>query len=364
MKIFEKIGDGTNVVLMGDPIVNTEKLKTVIANNDVTLLYFNEDYFLNFCNLMPKVMICGGLVISAKNLDNAFKVPEYRNIMETILEEIIHQGVTHVLLYSNMWHPYYLAKLKKLGIVVTTKIVDDPEGSNYCSKPIVKYYDKCICSGIYYDKSRTIKEMYYKWGAKNVEFLPVFADTRHYDENVINYNNKDVDVVHVGNFNWKRWVLLSMLYRKFGGRIKFYSRFDPRKNKGLNGFIFRVLNVIFPLPQVDNINDDELKEVYKRSKIGLNRHQSFGPSNNRSYELCLNGVMQITDNPKGYREIYNVGKEIKCYKNAKEMINLVEYYLKHDKEREEIARAGYKKAMADYTYEKIIDRHLKYILEK
>lgn len=364
MEIFEKIGDGTNIVLIGGSVVDTEKLQTVATNNDVTLLSFTSDYFSKFYNSMPKVLINGGMIISADNLDDAFKVAEYRSVMEAILEEIKLQKVTHVLLYSNMWHPFYLAKLKELGIVLTTKIVDDPEGSNYYSKPIVKYYDKCICSGVDYDKSRTIKEMYYQWGAKEVKFLPVFVDSRHYDENVIDYNKKDIDIIHIGNFNWRRWILLSVLYRKFGNKIRFYSRFDPRKNKGLNGFIFRVLNLIFPLPQVDKINDDELREVYKRSKIGLNRHQSYGPSNARSYELCLNGVMQVTDNPKGYREIYDVGKEIKCYKNVKEMVSLMEYYLEHDIEREEIARAGYERARADYTYEKVLDKHLKYILEK
>lgn len=365
MKIFEKIGNGAMVVLlMGDPVVNTERLQTVVVDNDVTLLYFTSDYFSKFYNSMPKVLINGGMIIPANNLDNAFRVDEYRNIMEEILDEIKQQKVTHVLLNSNMWHPFYLGKLKELGIVLTTKIVDDPEGSSYYSKPIVKYYDKCICSGVDYDRSRTIKEMYYKWGAKDVKFLPVFVDPRHYDEYIIDYTKKDIDVVHVGNFNWKRWVLLSVLCRKFGKRINFYSRFDPRKNKGLNGFIFRVLNLIFPLPQIDKIGDEELRGVYKRSKIGLNRHQSYGPSNARSYELCLNGIMQITDNPNGYKDIYDVGKEIKCYKNVIEMVRLMEYYLDHDKEREKIARAGYARAMADYTYEKVIDKHLKYILEK
>ena len=362
--MFEKIGHGKRVVLMGDPVINTKELQDIILNNDVALLSFTKDYFSKFYNSMPKVLINGGMIIPANNLDNAFKVAEYRDVMEEILEEIKRQNVTHVVLYSNMWHPYYLAKLKKIGIVLTTKIVDDPEGSSYYSKPIVKYYDKCICSGVYYDKSRTIKEMYYKWGAREVKFLPVFVDPGHYDKDIIDYSKKDVDVVHIGNFNWKRWVLLSMLYKKFGKRILFYSRFDPRKNKGINGFIFRTLNIFFPLPQVKKINDNELKEVYKRSKIGLNKHQSYGPSNARSYELCLNGVMQITDNPKGYRKIYNIRKEIKCYKNSREMVNLVEYYLKHNKEREAIARAGYEKAMANYTYENVIARHLEYILEK
>lgn len=364
MKIFEKIGNGKKIVFIGYPITITEELQAVIASNNVTLFFFGNDYYSQFYNSLPQVMIGGGKIIPANNLNNAFKSAEYREIMGAILDEIKHQKVTHVLLNSNMWHPNYLIKLKEFDIVLATKIVDDPEGSKYYSEPIVKYYDKCICSGVDFDKFRTIKDMYYKWGAKEVKFLPVFLDPRHYDGDVIDYSKKDIDVVHVGSFNWKRWISLSTFYKKFGNKIRFYGRFDPRKNNGMNGFIYRVLNLIFPLPQIDEIDDDGLREVYKRSKIGFNRHLSYGPSNARSYELCLNGVMQITDNPRGYQEIYTVGKEIKCYKSIKEAVKLIEYYLEHDEEREVIARAGYGRASTEYTYEKIFDKHLKFILEK
>lgn len=362
--MFEKIGNGVKVVLIGHPIEVTEKLKSVVLANDVAVLYFNSDSYAKFYNSLPQVMTSIGKVIPAYNLSNAFKLPEYRNVMEFIIKEIEAKKVTHVMLNSNMWHPYYLSKLKELGIVITTKIVDDPEGSRQYSEPIVRYYDKCICSGVFYDKSRTIQDMYYKWGARRVKFLPVFVNPKHYDEIPIDYTKKDIDVVHVGSFNWKRWISLSVLYKNFGEKIKFYGHYDPRKGKNINGLIYRILDFVFPLPQVDKIGDDELKGVYKRSKIGFNRHLSYGPSNARSYELCLNEVMQITDNPKGYEKIYSVGKEVICYKNTKEAIKQIKYYLENDAEREKIAKAGYEKAIKEYTFEAVFDKHLKYILEK
>lgn len=364
IKIFEKIGDGAMVVFIGHPIAITEKLKLIVANNEVTLLSFSSDFYSKFYNSLPQIMTGIGKVVPAYNLDNAFKSSEYRKIMEVILREIILQKATHVLLNSNMWHPRYLSRLKELGIVLATKIVDDPEGSKYYSKPIVKYYDKCICSGVFYNKSKTIAEMYYKWGAKKVKFLPVFVSPKHYDSNPIDYGKKDIDIVHVGSFNWKRWISLSILYKKFGEKILFYSHYDPRKNNGINGIIYKILNILFPLPEVKKISDEELKDVYKRSKIGFNRHLSYGPSNARSYELCLNGVMQITDNPMGYEKIYSVGKEVVCYKNTKEAIRQIKYYLENDAEREKIAKAGYEKAIKEYTFEAVFDKHFKYILEK
>lgn len=51
-----------------------------------------------------------------------------------------------------------------------------------------------------------------------------------------------------------------------------------------------------------------------------------------------------------------------CYKNINEAIELVKYYLKNNEEREKKAKAGYDRAMKNYTYEKVFDKHLKYIL--
>jgi spore maturation protein CgeB len=123
-----------------------------------------------------------------------------------------------------------------------------------------------------------------------------------------------------------------------------------------------LLNFFLPLPIVQRISDAELKDVYKRSKIGFNKHLSYGPSNARSYELCLNGVLQVADNAAGYGTLYEVGRDIVCYKNIGEAIKKIDYFLRHDHEREAIAASGYRKARSEYTYEKIMEKHLRYIL--
>jgi len=362
--VFQHIGDGAKKFLIGYPVFVTDALKEVISLLDATVYYIDPDFYQDFYNSLPKVWTKIGKIIPASNLDTAICVPKYREIIGNLIEEIKREDICYVLLNSNMWHPKYLTELKALGIVLTTKIVDDPEGSMVYSRPIVRFYDKCICSGIDYDKHRTISEMYYKWGAKEVKFLPVFIDPRHYDDDAISYASKDIDIIHVGSFNWKRWIYLHRLYRRFGNRVKLYSHYDPRHLDNIFGYIYKVLNLFFPLPSVKNITDKELKSVYKRSKIGFNRHLSYGPSNARSYELCLNGVLQITDNPKGYQSLYDVGKEIICYNNINEALEKIEYYLKNNFEREKIARAGYSRAVSEYTYEAIFYKHLEYILEK
>lgn len=362
MQIFQYIGEGSRRVLIGYPIFITDALKEVVASLDVTLYYVDKNFYQDFYNSLPKIWTKIGKVAPAYNLDNAIHIQKYQEIMMSLVQEIERENIRYVLLNSNMWHPKFLDELRVLGIVLATKIVDDPEGSTVYSKPIVRFYDKCICSGVDYNKYQTIAEMYYKWGAKDVKFLPVFVDPMHYDSQLIEYDKKDIDVIHVGSFNWKRWIALHYLFRHFGSRLKLYSRYDPRYTDTIFRIVYKFLNFIFPLPSVENITDEELKKVYKRSKIGFNRHLSYGPSNARSYELCLNGILQITDNEKGYRSLYEIGKEIVCYGNMREALEKIEYYLKHDAERERIASAGYAKASSEYTYERIMEKHIRYIV--
>lgn len=362
MRIFQHVGNGSKRILIGHPIFITDGLKEIVSRLDITLYYVDPDFYNDFYESLPKVWTEIGKTAPAYNLDSAFRIPKYQEVVGKLVDEIRRENIFYALLNSNMWHQNFLDKLRAAGIVLATKIVDDPEGSLVYSKPIVRFYDKCICSGVDYDRHRTIAEMYYKWGAKDVKFLPVFVDPRHYDAQPIEYEKKDIDVIHVGSFNWKRWISLHRLYRHFGDRLKLYSRYDPRSADTIFRFVYRILNYLFPLPKVENISDEKLKKVYKRSKIGFNKHLSYGPSNARSYELCLNGVLQITDNEKGYHSLYEVGKEIVCYGNMKEALEKIEHYRKHDIEREQIARAGYEKASKEYTYERVMEKHIRYII--
>lgn len=364
MEALNSIGGGNKRILIGYPPFITPKLETILHANDVTLFWIEKEFYGRFYSSLPKRWTSIGLTAPAYGLDAALKVTEYQETMKILVQQILKEDIRYVLLNSNMWHPKYLDQLREGGVVIATKIVDDPEGSAVYSKPIVRFYDKCICSGVDYDSRRTIAEMYRRWGAKEVKFLPVFIDPRHYDDVSIDYSKKDIDIIHVGSFNWKRWIALHRLYRRFGGKLRLYSRYDPRYDKTIFRPIYALLNLIFPLPQVENITDDELRQVYKRSKIGFNKHLSYGPSNARSYELCLNGVLQITDNEHGYRSLYEIGKEIICYDKVEDALNKIEYYLEHDLERERVARAGYERAIKEYTYDKVMEKHLQYIISE
>src|SRR3989344_72235 len=55
---------------------------------------------------------------------------------------------------------------------------------------------------------------------------------------------------------------------------------------------------------------------------------------------------------KGLESYYELGKELICFKNDKDLIEKIKYYLAHENEREKITKAAYDRTINNYTYEK------------
>ena len=47
---------------------------------------------------------------------------------------------------------------------------------------------------------------------------------------------------------------------------------------------------------------------------------------------------------------FKLNEEVVCYKNVKDLRNLIKYYLKHPDERKEIAEKSRKRVHKDHTY--------------
>lgn len=109
--------------------------------------------------------------------------------------------------------------------------------------------------------------------------------------------------------------------------------------------------------QEEGVNDD-CGEIFKKSKIVLNP-PTKGDFNMRCREATCTGSFLLTKWVYGIDELYVDGKEIVTYKTTEEAIEKIKYYLKHDKEREEIAEAGMKRTLKDGTYKQALDVMLK-----
>ena len=96
----------------------------------------------------------------------------------------------------------------------------------------------------------------------------------------------------------------------------------------------------------------EMYQILHDSKIAINHHGDVGPyaNNLRMYEATGVGTLLVTDWKMNLHELFEPGKEIVAYRNAEECAQLIEYYLRNDREREDIARAGQRRTLGEHTF--------------
>jgi spore maturation protein CgeB len=72
----------------------------------------------------------------------------------------------------------------------------------------------------------------------------------------------------------------------------------------------------------------------------------------RNYDVPGCGSFLLTQDADDLKNRYQDGKEIVIFKDNEDLIKKINYFLKNDKERESIAKAGYERTIKEHTYEK------------
>ena len=93
--------------------------------------------------------------------------------------------------------------------------------------------------------------------------------------------------------------------------------------------------------------------VFAGSKINLNISLKGieGGTPQRIIDIMGAGGFVLTTYCEETAELFEEDKEIVMFRTPEELLEKVDYYLTHDKERKRIARCGYEKVMKCYTYE-------------
>ncbi|MDE7183428.1 MAG: glycosyltransferase, partial [Lachnospiraceae bacterium] len=93
--------------------------------------------------------------------------------------------------------------------------------------------------------------------------------------------------------------------------------------------------------------------VFAGSKINLNitLRGIEGGTPQRIIDIMGAGGFVLTSYCMETAELFDEDKEIVMFRTPEELLEKVDYYLSHDKEREIIAKRGYEKVMRCYTYE-------------
>jgi hypothetical protein len=97
----------------------------------------------------------------------------------------------------------------------------------------------------------------------------------------------------------------------------------------------------------------EMYQVLRNARIVFNRHIDIAEdyaNNMRLYEATGIGTFLLTDQKRNLADLFDPAREVVAYRDADECLDLAEYYLTHDVERETIARAGQQRTLREHTY--------------
>lgn len=194
-----------------------------------------------------------------------------------------------------------------------------------------------------------IKRILTREGYSNLEYLP-FADT---PPKKVGATTKKYPLVFIGQYDKTREGYLWSV-RDLG--LSIWGPWEHTK--------VRKCVVARHIPQ------SQVRQVYSEAKIVLNIHShSFGDerdsltegTNLRTFMASGVGAFQLAEYRKDLENLYTLGKELVTFTDAEDLRGKILYYLKHDKRREEIARAAYERTVRDHTYVKRMQQLLAYI---
>lgn len=108
---------------------------------------------------------------------------------------------------------------------------------------------------------------------------------------------------------------------------------------------------------------EEVFSVYAFSKINLNISLKGieGGTPQRILDIMGAGGFVLTNYCSETAELFEEDKEIVMFKTPEELVEKAEYYLSHEKEREQIAAAGHAKVLSEYNYEKKLKKLMEWV---
>lgn len=177
-------------------------------------------------------------------------------------------------------------------------------------------------------------------GFKNIAYINWWGNHPHYHSKMIDFNEKDIDLLFIGNLNSD--------VQEERGRILFEIA-----SFGFNNAVITT-----------GLYEEEYGMLLNRAKIVFNLNVRC-EVNMRCFEAPATGAMLLVDDNPNVRKYYNPGKECITYErnNIDDILAKIQYYLKNDAERIEIAKKGYLRAK-NYTYKSIINKIITDILDK
>lgn len=202
---------------------------------------------------------------------------------------------------------------------------DDPETSHDISEPVAAAFDLSLVGNI------AELDRYRSWGVRAVEHWPLGFRAHDADPSL---TEQDILEGH-------REIAVSLLC----------ERMSPWRKDRLDALTRAFPDGVFRGPGwPDGILPEKQRvALYRATRVGPNLHNSTGPVNSRTFVLPANGVLLVGDNREHLGKLFDLGREAVGFDTITECIDRCRYYLAHDRERREIAAAGWRRAWHDYN---------------
>lgn len=95
-----------------------------------------------------------------------------------------------------------------------------------------------------------------------------------------------------------------------------------------------------------------VNKIYLSSKIVLNIHHphSIEGLNTRTFDIPACGAFEMVDYKKKVEKHFKIDKEIVAFRNINELKNKIDFYLKNDDLRKNIAERGKQRVLSEHTW--------------
>lgn len=188
----------------------------------------------------------------------------------------------------------------------------------------------------------------------NVYYLPHCCDPSIHKTpppNLSDLQTFGANVGIVGNIYPARYEFLSQLanypMKIWGSCYVPLSKKDPLK----------------PYYQGREANGHDQSKAFFYTKINLNNHhkQDIEGVNQRAFEIAGSGGFQLISCQPDLPNLFKPNEEIITYNDIKDLKQKIDYYLKNEKERKEIAQRAQIRAHKDHSYQKRLSQLFEYI---
>lgn len=242
------------------------------------------------------------------------QIPFLNGDMKDVFAQLPAGWKPDVFLYVDTGLLYTLKNMNSLNCLKACYLIDSHLAIDIHFKHAVNY-------DVVFTAHKPAVEMFKERGLKNVFWIPPACDPEIHEKEA---DKKLYDIGFVGTlnpgFNPERVRLFNELKQKFN---VYYERCFLEK----------------------------MTKVISQSKIVFHKSVNDGLAM-RVFEVLASGSMLLADQAEGsgLTDLFQDRKHIVVYRNEKELMELADYYLENDDERNEISAEGMRKVLKEHTY--------------